>query len=247
MEQAVTAETTDEIVEPVIPVDPMPVNVREYLSKHKDAAVNDLMSYIRTTESEKMRKQLQDEQNRSKEYKSKLEQMEGQVDGDTKEELRKLRQEVNDSKLGMAELRELTEKVANASIATSIGTKRMLLLAQVPINVLPPEMHSLVNGTTEEELQESLQLAVNSYAAMIARISGSLPNAQQFIQTPPQGLTMPEALQSPQNAGPVPTGSVPNSGTISQLAAIALRTGSAEDISNWQEAANQVINAELGR
>jgi len=244
------AEPTSEpqVPEPEFP-DPVSPQVRELL-RNRTPEMDSMLNLVRQQESQKASSRIEKEKQRADSLQKQID--ESRLSSENAE-IAALKSQVAQMAESVQQLLDVQSKTVAATQALDIGTKRMLLLSQISADILPPEMHSLVRGATEEELQSSLQTAVSDYRTMLQRITPSgvtQPFAQQqstqdqlYSANPVQPAT---GLSQPENAGPSTEVGVPTVGQIRDLQARAMR-GDASALQEFNVAASRVLQHELGQ
>lgn len=234
----VTTETPNEAPAPVINEDPVPANVRAFMNEHRGEDFNGVLNYIRSSEGDKQRRELEDAKSEKTRLEAQLEELKKKETKASGDKTKQIESETEDLKSTVRELRDIVLKSVEANQQASIGTRRMVLLAQISPEILPVELHSMVNGGTDEELQTSLSNAINIYRTIASRF---VPVEQQQAQ-PGMIPQVPMGLNSPQNAGlnTEITSEPITAGTIRELASRAMG-GDREALAQFQQAAGQVV------
>jgi len=240
MEQG-TTETTNE-AQASIPDDPIPANVRAFMQEHRGDDLSGVMNYIRTNESAKQRQELEEAKSREAETKRKLDELQSQMSETVETKGKKTESVTAELQQSVIELRDIVLKSVEANQQASVGTRRMVMLAQIPVEILPVELHSLVQGSTDEELQQSLSDAINKYRSIASRFAPV--EQQQVPQIPGQNVLqpVPYGLSSPQNAG-LETESISEPITANTIRELANRAmgGDGEAMAQFQQVAGQVV------
>jgi hypothetical protein len=255
-QQTQTPETTTETPTTTKP-DPLPREARELL-KSKAPGLDELLDRTRAQESQKVRGDIEATKKRAEEaeaeansLKARLAEIEGKNLEAIATRQNGLEQQsassVSALEQRLSQLETSIERVLDYAQTSSIQTRRSVILSQLPEDTLPKEFHSLVKGTTDEELQNSLEEAISVWSLLKQKTQpqqsqqqpGFLPVSQQEVNP---------ALGGPENGGTLQQGVIPTADSVREMAQRAMRTGGRVDQNQLMgvlDQADQVINAEL--
>lgn len=236
------SEAPQQVVsQPVVPSDPLTPEARALLNNDSLRGLNELLDHTRTSATAPLRGKIADLQKQLADAKQSAETASARDVEAASSSAVELTDRISSLEANVSSLAELLRESTVSNIRSSI-------LATIPADVLPPELHSLVKGSSKEEIEQSIRDAVEIYSAIKSK--HAVTQSQAVVSAPqvPQVQNPTVGLDNPGNTGFSEQQSPDNDlFTLTNLTQRALRSRNREEREKALQQGQDILQAELKR
>lgn len=236
------SEAPQQVVsQPVVPSDPLTPEARALLNNDSLRGLNELLDHTRTSATAPLRRKIADLQKQLADAKQSAETASARDVEAASSSAVELTDRISSLEANVSSLAELLRESTVSNIRSSI-------LATIPADVLPPELHSLVKGSSKEEIEQSIRDAVEIYSAIKSKHVVTQSQAAVSAPQVPQVQNPTVGLDNPGNTGFSEQQSPDNDlFTLTNLTQRALRSRNREEREKALQQGQDILQAELKR